>query len=254
MDLPRRLLYSDRSHMPLRTRVWTAGRLLLIAGGLAATYLVFAAIAVRVAVRARDVVVPDVTGATVRDASTRLAQDDLVVRVDPVERPSTDVPAGHVLGQDPRPGTSSRRQRTVRVWLSAGPRAAYMPQLVGESERSATIRLSQEGLEAPVVAEIRSVDYSADQIVAQEPPAGRPAASVQLLVSRGADVSAYVMPDLIGLGGDAAAAVLRQQGFRVSFVARQASSGLPAGLIVRQTPAGGYQVQPGAAISLEVAQ
>ncbi|MCA1481738.1 PASTA domain-containing protein, partial [Bradyrhizobium sp. NBAIM08] len=70
---------------------------------------------------------------------------------------------------------------------------------------------------------------------------------------RGADVSTYVMPDLIGLGGDAAA-VLRQQGFRVSFVAQQASSGLPAGLIVRQTPAGGYQVQPGAAISLEVAQ
>ena len=147
--------------------MWTAGRLLLIAGGLAATYLVFAAIAVRVAVRARDVVVPDVTGATVRDASTRLAQDDLVIRVDTVERPSTDVPAGHVLGQDPRPGTSSRRQRTVRVWLSAGPRVAYMPQLVGESERGATIRLSQEGLDAPVLAEIRSSDFSTDQVISK---------------------------------------------------------------------------------------
>jgi len=241
--------------MALRTRVWSAGRLLLIAGGLGATYLVFAAIAVRVAVRARDVVVPDVTGATVREASTRLAQEDLLVRVDTVERPSTEVAAGHVLGQDPRPGTPSRRQRTVRVWLSAGPRVAYMPQLVGESERGATIRLSQEGLDAPLIAEIRSADFSTDQVVSQAPPAGRPAAEVQLLVSRGADVSTtYVMPDLIGLAGDAAAAVLRQQGFRVSFVAQQASSGLPPGLIVRQTPAGGYQVQPGAAISLEVAQ
>lgn len=240
--------------MPLRTRVWTAGRLLLITGGLVATYLVFAAIAVRVAVRARDVVVPDVAGTTVRDASTRLAQEDLQIRVDTVERPSTEVAAGHVLGQDPRAGTPLRRQRTVRVWLSAGPRVAYMPQLVGESERSATIRLSQEGLDAPVLAEIRSVDFSADQVVAQEPPAGRPAASVQLLVSRGADVSTYVMPDLIGVDGDGAAAMLRQQGFRVSFVAQQASSGLPAGLILRQTPAGGYQVQPGAAISLEVAR
>jgi beta-lactam-binding protein with PASTA domain len=62
------------------------------------------------------------------------------------------------------------------------------------------------------------------------------------------------MPDLIGLGGEAAATVLRQQGFRVSFVAQQAASGLPPGLILRQTPAGGYQVQPGAAISLEVAR
>lgn len=240
--------------MPLRTRVWTAGRLLLIAGSLVATYLVFAAIAVRVAVRARDVVVPDVTGATVRDAAARLAAEDLLVRVDTTERPSAEVEAGRVLGQDPRPGTPSRRQRTVRLWLSAGPKIAYMPQLVGESDRGALIRLSQEGLDAPVLAEIRSVEFSADQVIAQEPPAGRPAASVQLLVSRGADVSTYVMPDLIGLGGDAAAAVLRQQGFRVSFVAQQASSGLPAGLIVRQTPAGGYQVQPGAAISLEVAR
>lgn len=254
MDLSRRLLYSDRSRMPLRTRVWTAGRLLLIAAGLVVTYFVFAAIAVRVAVRARDVVVPDVTGASVSDATSRLAREDLAVRVDTVERPSVEVPAGRVLGQDPRPGTSSRRQRSVRVWLSAGPRVAYMPQLVGESERSATIRLSQEGLDAPIVAEIRSGDFSTDQVIAQEPPPGRPAASVQLLVSRGVAATTYVMPDLIGLNGDAAALVLRQQGFRVSFVAQQASGGLPAGLIVRQTPAGGYQVQPGAAISLEVAQ
>jgi serine/threonine-protein kinase len=240
--------------MALQTRVWTVGRVLVIAGSLLATYLIFAAIAVRVAVRARDVVVPDVVGASVTDATVALAGQDLQVRVDTAQRPSTEVPAGHVLGQEPVPGTSSRRQRSVRVWLSAGPKVAYMPSLTGEGERAAAIRLSQEGLDAPEIAEIRSEEFSADQVVAQDPPPGRPAASVQLLVSRGAGDATYVMPDLIGLGGDAAAAVLRQQGFRVSFVAQQNASGLPAGLIVRQTPAGGYQVQPGAAISLEVAR
>lgn len=240
--------------MALPTRVWTAGRLVLIAGGLLATYLVFAAIAVRVAVRARDVVVPDVTGATITQATAALAASDLQLRVDTAQRPSADVPAGQVLGQEPVAGTPSRRQRSVRVWISAGPRVAYMPQLVGESERAAAIRLSQEGLEMPAMAEIRSDEFSADQVVAQDPPAGRPAADVRLLVSRGAGEATYVMPDLIGLGGEAAAGVLRQQGFRVSFVAQQTASGLPPGLIVRQTPAGGYQVQPGAAISLEVAR
>lgn len=242
------------SQMALQTRVWTVGRFLVIAGSLLATYLIFAAIAVRVAVRARDVVVPDVVGVAVSDATTVLAGQDLQIRVDTVERPSTEVAAGHVLGQEPPPGTSSRRQRSVRVWLSAGPKVAYMPSLTGEGERAAAIRLSQEGLEAPAIAEIRSEEFSADQVVAQDPPPGRPAASVRLLVSRGAGDATYVMPDLIGLGGDAAATVLRQQGFRVSFVAQQSASGLPAGLIVRQTPAGGYQVQPGAAISLEVAR
>ena len=180
-------------------RVWNLGRLLLIASGLLATYLVFAAVAVQVAVRARDVTVPDVTGTTLADASQRLAQVDLMVRVDTAQRPSVEVAAGHVLGQDPAAGTSSRRQRSVRIWLSAGPRIAYMPQLVGDTDRAANIRLSTDGLE--------------------------PAASM-----------------------------LRQQGFRVSFVAQQSSSGLPPGLIVRQTPPGGHQVQPGAAISLEVAR
>lgn len=235
-------------------RVWNLGRLLLIAGGLLATYLGFAAVAVQVAVRARDVTVPDVIGATLSDAALRLSGEDLHVRVDTAQRPSADVAAGRVLGQDPRPGTSSRRQRSVRLWLSAGPRIAYMPQLVGETERAASIRLSTEGQEPPVVTEIRSEAYSADQVVAQEPPAGQPAASVRLLVSRGADMSTYVMPDLIGLDGEPAASMLRQRGFRVSFVAQQSSGGLPAGLIVRQAPPGGHQVQPGGAISLEVAR
>ena len=240
--------------MALRRRVRNFGRLLVIGSALAATFLVCAAVAVQVAVRAREVAVPDVTGASIADAAARLTQEQLSLRVDAAQRPSTEVPAGRVLGQDPRPGTPSRRQRTVRVWVSAGPRVAHMPGVVGETERSARMRLSQEGLDATSVSEIRSEVFAADQVVAQEPPAGQPAAEVRLLVSRGSDSAGYVMPDLIGLAGEPAAAVLRQQGFRVSFVAQQVASGLPPGLIVRQAPAGGFLVHPGDAISLEVAQ
>jgi serine/threonine-protein kinase len=240
--------------MALRKRVWNLGRLVFIGSALAATFLVFAAVAVRVAVRAREVTVPDVTGASIAEAADRLAVEHLSLRVDASQRPSTEVPPGQVLGQDPRPGAMSRRQRTVRVWVSAGPKISHMPQLVGESERAARMRLAQEGLDAATVAEIRSGRFLADAVVAQDPASGQPASEVRLLVSRGVEADSYVMPDLIGLGGDAAAAVLRQQGFRVSFVAQQSESGLPSGMVVRQTPAGGYQVQPGDSISLEVAR
>ena len=240
--------------MALQTRVWTVGRLLVIAGSLLATYLVFAAIAVRVAVRARDVVVPDVLGASVSDATAALAGQDLQIRVDTVERPSVDVAAGHVLGQEPLPGTSSRRQRSVRVWLSAGPRVAYMPSLVGEGERSAAIRLSQEGLDAPAVAEIRSVEFSADQVVAQDPPPGRPAAAVQLLVSRGTGDDTFVMPDLIGVNGERAATLLRGHGFRVAVVASSPYPGVAAGIVLRQSPQAGFQIAPGEPISIEVSR
>ena len=121
--------------MALRTRVWTLGRLVVIGGALVATFLLFAAVAVRVAVRARDVTVPDLTGASLADAAERLGHQQLSLRVDTAQRPSTEVPAGRVLGQDPRPDTSSRRQRSVRVWVSAGPRVSHMPGVVGETER-----------------------------------------------------------------------------------------------------------------------
>lgn len=240
--------------MAFRARVWSLGRILVISGALAATFLVCAVVAVRVAIRAREVTVPDLAGSTVPSAAVKLGAEQLSLRVDTTARASADVPAGQVIGQEPRAGALSRRQRSVRVWVSAGPKVAHMPQLMGQTERAARIRLSQEGLEAVTVSEIRSNAFDADQVVSQEPAAGQPAAAVRLLVSRGADLEGYLMPDVIGLESDAAAAFLRHRGFRVSVVSQLTASGLPPGTIVRQTPAGGYEVQPGDAISFEVAR
>jgi len=77
---------------------------------------------------------------------------------------------------------------------------------------------------------------------------------VRLLVNRGEDRASYVMPDLIGVDGGRAADLLRNKGFRVSLRSQQSAAGIPPGVIIRQTPAGGYQVHPGDAITLEVSQ
>ena len=62
------------------------------------------------------------------------------------------------------------------------------------------------------------------------------------------------MPDLIGLNGERAADVMRFRGFRVSITAQSGASAIPPGVVVRQSPAGGYQVHPGDAIALEVSR
>jgi beta-lactam-binding protein with PASTA domain len=62
------------------------------------------------------------------------------------------------------------------------------------------------------------------------------------------------MPDIIGVNGERAADLLRSQGFRVSITAQSLASGLPPGIITRQSPAGGYQVHPGDTIGLEVSR
>src|SRR5690242_9179462 len=119
--------------MAFRTRVWGASKLLLLGGALIATYLLFAAAAMRLALKAREVQVPDLTNRTASEATALTGNIGLSLKVDDARRIDPKVGAGRVLAQDPAPGTVARSQRSVRVWLSAGQRAAAVPALTGES-------------------------------------------------------------------------------------------------------------------------
>jgi beta-lactam-binding protein with PASTA domain len=240
--------------MELKTRVWSAGKLVVLAGALAATYLLFAAASMRVALRTREVKVPDLSNRTANEATAIAGDLGLALRVDDTRRPDAKIAAGHVLAQDPPAGSTARRQRSVRVWLSAGQRATTMPPLVGETERSAQLRLAQDGLTLSAVSEIRSHDLPSDVVVAQNPPAKSAAGQVALLVNRGERGRSYVMPDLIGVNGDRAADILRNRGFRVAVVGSTPYPGIAAGIVIRQSPQGGFQIGPAEPISLEVSR
>jgi beta-lactam-binding protein with PASTA domain len=240
--------------MKLGPKVWGAGKLFVLVGALAATFIVFAVISARVAVRAREIKVPDLVGKPLDEARALAGDLGMVLRVDEARRPDVKVSAGLVLGQEPQAGSAARRQRALRIWLSSGPPIVVAPRLVGESERAAQIRLTQDGVATTTVAEIRDAAYPPDVVVAQDPPPDTRTTEVRLLVNRGEDRASYVMPDLIGVNGDRASDLLRARGFRVAIVSRQSAPGIPPGVVIRQTPAGGYQVHPGDAISLEVSQ
>jgi beta-lactam-binding protein with PASTA domain len=240
--------------MALRTRVWGAGKFVVLAAALVGTYVLFAAVAMRIAVRAREVSVPDLTGLTVQDATGVVAQQGLSLRMDENPRLHPKVPAGRISQQDPAPGSTARRQRTIKAWLSLGPRSARVPNLAGETERTARMRVQQDGLGISAVAEVRSAEFPPDVVIAQAPPAGSASTTVALLVNRGERSASYVMPDLIGVDGDRAAEYLRRRGFRAAVVGDHPYPGVPAGVVIRQTPDGGFQVAPGETISLEVSR
>jgi beta-lactam-binding protein with PASTA domain len=240
--------------MALSTRVWSAGKLLLLCGALVATYVIFAAASMRVALRAREVQVPNLTDRTANEASAIAAELGLTLKVDDARRPDLKIGAGRVLAQEPAAGSTARRQRTLKIWLSSGLRASTVPLLIGESERSAQMRLSQDGLTLSDVAEIRSQAFAPDIIVAQTPPAKTAGAKVALLVNRGERGASYVMPDLIGVNGDRAADILRERGFRVAVVGSNPYPGVAAGIVIRQSPQAGFQIGPGEPVSLEVSR
>jgi beta-lactam-binding protein with PASTA domain len=91
-------------------------------------------------------------------------------------------------------------------------------------------------------------------VVAQMPPAKTVTERVSLLVNRGEHAASYVMPDLIGVNGDRAGEILRGRGFRVAVVASNPYPGVAAGIVLRQSPQGGFRIAPGEPISLEVSR
>jgi len=240
--------------MPLGTRVWSLGKLFILAGALAVTFLVCFGLAMRAALQTREVKVPALVGRTIGEATQVLTELGLPMRVDENRRSDEKVPSGRVTQQDPAPGLPARRGRTVRVWVSSGPRTTSVPVLVGQTERTARLRLEQDGLEVGSISEFRSPDYPADAIVSQDPPATSRAPKVALLINRGEEAATFVMPDVIGMDGERAAQALRARGFRVTIVGSQPYPGVPAGTVVRQQPAGGFQVGPSDAISIEVSR
>ena len=68
--------------MPSRIGVWSVGRLLLLAAALGGTFLLFFGVALRVALRAREVQVPALAGKTINDASQTLGALGLTLKVD----------------------------------------------------------------------------------------------------------------------------------------------------------------------------
>jgi serine/threonine-protein kinase len=240
--------------MSSRFGVWGVGRLFLLAAALVGTFLLFFGVALRVALRAREVQVPALIGKTVNDASQSAAALGLTLRVDAVRRTDPTVAANRIMQQDPPAGAAARSQRSVRVWLSAGPRTTTVPELIGQTERTARLRLEQDGVEIGSVSEFRSPDYPADAVVSQDPPPDAKAPRVSLLLNRGEEAVTYVMPDVIGMDGARAADALRERGFRVTIVGSQPYPGVPAGTVVRQQPQGGFRVSASDPISLEVSR
>ena len=218
------------------------------------TFGLFAVVGLQVALRFREVGVPELVGQTVQEATVRLGQSGLSVRVEPLARIHPTIPAGNVAVQDPAAGLTTRSRRSVKVWLSSGPSAGSIPALIGQAERGARERLEEDALHLRAIAEIRSGRYPSDSVVAQEPPALGAGSTVGVLINRGERGATYVMPDLIGVYGARAEEVLRARGFRVSGVGDHPYPGVEAGVVLRQFPRAGFQIAHGEAISLEVSQ
>jgi serine/threonine-protein kinase len=209
----------------------------------------------RVLLASREVQVPDLRGQRLLEASARLSRLRLLARVEGRRHDAT-VPLDHVAAQEPGPGAPIKRQRSVRVWLSLGPRRLDVPAVEGQSERSGRLALEQAGLP---VGRVLLVPYAAEPaaILRQDLPAGEGEApgneGVALLVSLGPGLD-FVMPDLIGRPAGPALDALRRAGLKVTDVRYRPYPGTAPGVVLRQVPASGRRVSRAAPITLEISR
>ena len=115
--------------------------------------LLSAFITMRLAIHGREVKVPNLTGLTLAEASKQTRSLGLILHLEN-RFYSPNTPPGHVLAQSPAPGVTVRRQWAVRVTESLGAQQVAIPDVLGQSERTASINIRRLGLELGAVAHI----------------------------------------------------------------------------------------------------
>lgn len=251
----------------------------LVFGALAmlAIALCSAFISMRLAIHGREVSVPDLSKLSLADAGRVAASKGLRLRLED-RFYSPEVPAGHILAQSPAPGVKVRHEWAIRVTESMGPQQVSIPDVIGQSERTASITLRRIGLESGTLAHLPS-DAPEGTVLAQTPlphsgGVERPVVSLLLAGSKLAQpADAIVMPALNGLTMAAASARVASAGLQIvsgeyimsspdgpasATVLPGTSAAPPAAspslaTVVAQTPAAGFRVQRGAPVHLTLA-
>ena len=197
-------------------------------------------------IRGRSVSTPNLIGKSVPDAKAICSDLGINLVVDPEHRRNSDrIAAENIVWQNRAPGTTNlvKRGTDIHVELSAGPLVLRVPDLDGQSPRTALLRLGQQNLKLGNLAYVDTI--AKPGIAAEEPPKGTVVAAqtaVSLLVGVPAVPTAFVMPDLIDRPLDVVRPSLERYGLRVSNVKFEAYPGIADGIIIRQFPLRGAPV------------
>jgi serine/threonine-protein kinase len=198
---------------------------------------------------AKPVAVPYVVGLQQAQAVNLITDKELDPRVRRV--PNSDVEEGFVFAQNPTEGTRVDKGTIVFIDVSSGKPEVTIPNVVGEDVTDAVKELTEAGLDAQVV-EVYS-DKDAGTVTAQSPSAGTvvvEGTQVRINVSQGS--RPVIVPSVLNLPYEQAAAELKQAGFNVARI--DVDSDLAKGIVVDQEPGGGTESSRGSTVTLSVSR
>lgn len=207
-------------------------------------------------VRGRSVATPNLIGQPLTDARARAADAGIMLELAPErDRHSNSVVTDAVVWQNRSPGSLVKRGATIIIGRSLGPQILTVPELAGESARTAQLRFGQRNLKVGTVSYIDLPGSTG--VIATDPAAGtvvNAQTEIELLAAVPPLPSRWVMPDLIDRSLDRVRPQLEARGLSVSGVRFETYPGIAEGTIIRQFPLPGAPVARGDALTLVVAR
>jgi eukaryotic-like serine/threonine-protein kinase len=212
--------------------------------------------AMRIAIRGREVAVPDLQNKTEAEARQLLESKGLSLRVAQSQF-TPGVPEGRVVEQIPPAGTHLKTSRSVKVLTSLGERRYPVPNVIGDSERAAQLTLAESKLKLGATDRAHTTEGGRDTVVYQSPPpdaVGGTDPKVNILISLGPLEEFFIMPDLVGKPIDSVMARARIEGFKVAKPNLRSYPGIAPGVVIQQKPQAGYRLSKNDSILLDVSQ
>ncbi len=193
--------------------------------------------------------VPATAGTTREEASEKLEAAGFEVKAQTVN--SSAVEEGLVIHSEPSAGETATHGSAVTLFVSAGPKLARVPVLVGSQRRLAVQQIRGRGL-VPVISEEES-ETSPGQVIAQSPDAGsqvEPGSTVTITVSSGKQQAR--VPNVIGKLRAEAVQALRDADLSPTVEEEETEVPGQVGRAIDQFPPPGTELDPGAAVTVVV--
>ncbi|MBA2283418.1 MAG: Stk1 family PASTA domain-containing Ser/Thr kinase [Acidimicrobiia bacterium] len=200
-------------------------------------------------------VVPDVAGSLVDDATRQLQERGFVGEISQREEPSEDVDAGQVVRTEPAADQEAPSNGPIVLVVSSGPSPVGVPPCESIQENECVNDVQEAGLVPRVIGEA-SNDVEQGRVIRTEPGPGTevPAGGeVVIVVSSGAATA--TVPPVVGLDQDAAVNALEDAGFGADVQTQPVDPGSDdAGRVIDQTPGGNEEAEPGSTVTIVVGE
>jgi serine/threonine protein kinase len=130
--------------------------------------------------------VPDIVGLPFEEASTTIANENLVAERHDEANP--EVPAGSVIRTDPEAGITVAPGQDIAVYVSSGGKQVKVPAVLGAAQADATAAITAAGFTAGAISQEYSPTIKAGVVISSAPGPGETAAEgspIALVVSNG---------------------------------------------------------------------